>query len=199
MRRGVDMIKYVTDIFEDTIETHKRFSIDNADKLVTISKVIVDCFQNGGKLMLFGNGGSAADAQHIAAEFASRFVMERPPLPAMALTTDTSLLTAVGNDYSFDDVFDKQVKALCNENDVVWGISTSGNSKNVLAALRSAEKIGAKSIGFAGGDGGKMHGLCDNMIIVDSQITARIQEVHIMAAHIICGLVDEIMFGKFAG
>ncbi len=193
------MVKYVENIFEDAIEVHKRFSVDNANKLIEMSKMIVDCFHNGGKLLICGNGGSAADAQHLAAEFANRFVMERPPLPAIAITTDTSLLTAIGNDYSFEEIFEKQVKALCNENDIVWGISTSGNSNNVILGLRAAAKTGAKTIGFAGGDGGAMRGLCDSIITVDSTITARIQEIHILSGHIICGLVDEMMFGKFAG
>ncbi len=160
--------------------------------------MIVERFDRGNKLLLFGNCGLAADAQHIAAEFASRFVMERPPLPAIALTTDTSLLTAVGNDYSFDQVFEKQVSALANAGDIVWGISTSGNSENVIKGLKRAIKCEAKTIGFAGKDGGKMPGLCDKILIVENQVTARIQEIHIMSAHIICGLVDEIMFGKFA-
>ena len=125
--------------------------------------------------------------------------MERPPLAAIALTTDTSLLTAVGNDYSFDEVFEKQVSALANPGDVVWGISTSGNSENVIRGLKRAIKCDAKTIGFAGRDGGKMPGLCDKILVVNHQSTARIQEIHIMSAHIICGLVDEIMFGRFAG
>lgn len=149
--------------------------------------------------MICGNGGSAADAQHIAAEFVGRFVMERPSLPAMALTTDTSLLTAVSNDYDFSDIFEKQVAAFANPGDIVWGISTSGNSENVIKALRKATKHNAVTLGFSGKDGGKMQGLCDHILVVDDKVTARIQELHIMSAHIICGLVDEIMFGKFAG
>ncbi len=192
------MKKFIENIFDDVIEAHKRFAIDSADTIVGIAKEIVRCFENGNKLMICGNGGSAADAQHIAAEFASRFVMERPPLPAMALTTDTSLITAVGNDYSFDQIFEKQVAALANPGDIVWGISTSGNSENVARALKRAIKCDAKTIGFAGRDGGKMPGLCDHLLIVHHQETARIQEIHIMSAHIICALVDELMFGIFA-
>ena len=193
------MIEYVNAICEESIKAHTKFAATNAQTLVDFAQTIAACFNDGGKVMICGNGGSAADAQHIAAEFASRFVMERPPLPAMALTTDTSLLTAVGNDYNFSDVFDKQVSAFANAGDIVWGISTSGNSENVIKALRRAAKNGATTLGFSGRDGGLMKGLCDKLLIVDNRITARIQELHIMSAHIICGLVDEIMFGKFAG
>lgn len=193
------MKQYIEDMFDEAIKAHKEFALDHAGIIEEIAKTIVECFENGNKVLIFGNGGSAADAQHIAAEFASRFVMERPPLAAIALTTDTSLLTAVGNDYSFDEVFEKQVSALANPGDVVWGISTSGNSENVIRGLKRAIKCDAKTIGFAGRDGGKMPGLCDKILVVDHQSTARIQEIHIMSAHIICGLVDEIMFGRFAG
>ena len=192
------MHEYVDAIFQESIEAHKNFAADNAQIIVNFATTIADAFVNGKKLLICGNGGSAADAQHIAAEFVSRFVMERPSLPAIALTTDTSLLTAIGNDYSFDEVFEKQVSALANEGDIVWGISTSGNSENVLRALRKAVKNGAVVLGFSGRNGGQMKGLCDHLIIVDNQITARIQEIHILCAHIICGLVDEIMFGKYS-
>lgn len=193
------MKKYIENIFDEAIKAHREFASDGAKVIEDIAVTIADCFKNGNKLLIFGNGGSAADAQHIAAEFASRFVMERPPLSAIALTTDTSLLTAIGNDYSFDDIFDKQVAAHANPGDVVWGISTSGNSENVIRGLKRAIKCEAKTIGFAGRDGGTMPGLCDKILIVENNSTARIQEIHIMSAHIICGLVDEIMFGKFAG
>ena len=144
------MKKYIEDMFDEAIKAHKEFALDHAGIIEDIAKTIVECFENGNKVLIFGNGGSAADAQHIAAEFASRFVMERPPLAAIALTTDTSLLTAVGNDYSFDEVFEKQVSALANPGDVVWGISTSGNSENVIRGLKRAIKCEAKTIGFAG-------------------------------------------------
>lgn len=192
------MQEYVNSIFHDAIEAHKKFSVDNAKTLVDFAVTIAKCLTNGNKILICGNGGSAADSQHIAAEFVGRFVMERPSLPAIALTTDTSLLTAVGNDYSFAEVFEKQVAALANSGDIVWGISTSGNSENVVRALKKASKAGATVLGFAGRDGGLMKNLCDKIVIVDNKETARIQEIHIMCAHIICGLVDEIMFGKFA-
>lgn len=194
------MKEYITSIVDESIQVHNRFKSDeeSIDTLIDFSTEIVRSFVNGGKLFIFGNGGSAADAQHIAAEFVNRFMMERPPLPAIALTTDTSLLTSIGNDYTFEDIFDKQVSALVTENDIVWGISTSGNSANVIKALRRAEKKGVTILGFAGRDGGKMKGICNHILMVDSNITARVQEIHILAAHIICGLVDEIMFGRFA-
>ena len=192
------MDKYISDIFDEMRETQNRFMAEASPVLIAISTEIAQCFINGGKLMIFGNGGSASDAQHIAAEFVNRFKMERPPLPAIALTTDTSILTSIGNDYEFNDIFIKQVSALGNENDTVWGISTSGNSENVVRALREAARNDMKIIGFTGRDGGKMKGLCDLLFQSPSENTARIQEIHICAAHIICQLLDEIMFGKFA-
>ncbi|MCD8492668.1 MAG: D-sedoheptulose 7-phosphate isomerase [Geovibrio sp.] len=191
------MEDFISDIFDEMRETQARFSAESMPVLIGISTEIVKCFENGGKVLIFGNGGSAADSQHIAAEFTNRFKMERPPLPALALTTDTSALTAIGNDYSFEEVFDKQLKALGNTNDIAWGISTSGNSPNVLAALRTAGRQGMTTIGFTGKDGGLMRGLCDHLLISPSECTPRIQEIHIAAAHIICELVDEIMFGRF--
>lgn len=134
------MDKYIADIFDEMKETQNRFMADSVPVLIAISTEIAQCFINGGKLMIFGNGGSASDAQHIAAEFVNRFKMERPPLPAVALTTDTSIITSIGNDYEFNDIFLKQVSALGNEDDIVWGISTSGNSENVVRALREADQ-----------------------------------------------------------
>jgi len=192
------MDKYIADIFDEMRDTQTRFIAEAAPVLIAISTEIAQCFMNGGKLLMFGNGGSAADAQHVVAEFVNRFKMERPPLPAIALTTDTSIITAIGNDYEFNDIFVKQVSALGNENDIVWGISTSGNSENVVRALREAARNDMKIIGFTGRDGGKMKGLCDLLFQSPSENTARIQEIHIAASHIICQLVDEIMFGRFA-
>lgn len=193
------MIEYVNTIIDNSIKAHNRFAKDNTEQLIIFAQTIVNCLNNGGKILICGNGGSAADAQHIAAEFVGRFVMERPSLPAIALTTDTSLLTAVSNDYSFSDIFEKQVSALANQGDILWGISTSGNSENVIKALRKASKNNVTTLGFSGRDGGQMRGICDHIIVIDEKETARIQELHILSAHIICGLVDEIMFGKFAG
>jgi len=191
------MESYINSIFNEITETVNKFIGDSAHQLIEISTHIATCFESGGKLMIFGNGGSAADAQHIAAEFVNRFQMERPSLPAIALTTDTSVLTSIGNDYNFNDIFEKQLMALAKPGDIAWGISTSGNSENVLKGLRFCAREGIKTFGFAGRDGGKMNGLSDLLLIAPSETTARIQEIHIMAAHIICGLVDELLFGIF--
>lgn len=147
--------------------------------------------RQGGKILFVGNGGSAADAQHLAAEFVGRFEKERRGLAAIALTTDTSILTAVGNDYGFDQVFSRQVEALARPGDVVVGISTSGNSPNVVQALMVAKDLGAITIGMTGESGGKMASICDLCIQVPSKITARIQEAHILIGHIVCAAVDE--------
>ncbi|WP_315054490.1 D-sedoheptulose 7-phosphate isomerase [Chryseobacterium indoltheticum] len=145
----------------------------------------------GKKLLIFGNGGSAADSQHIAAEFSGRFIKERRGLPAIALTTDTSVLTAIGNDYGFDEIFRRQVEAIANKGDVLLGISTSGNSQNVIKALEYGKLIGCKTFGLSGNSGGEMNNCCDLNILVPSNVTARIQEMHILIGHIICEIVDE--------
>jgi D-sedoheptulose 7-phosphate isomerase len=149
----------------------------------------------GRKLMIAGNGGSAADAQHLAAEFVSRLTIDRPALRAMALTTDTSILTAVGNDYGYDNVFERQIEALGQKGDLFLAISTSGNSKNILKALEGCRKLGISTIGFSGGNGGRMPPLCDYNIIVPSVITANIQEAHLALEHIFCHLVELECFG----
>ncbi|MGP0565416.1 MULTISPECIES: D-sedoheptulose-7-phosphate isomerase [unclassified Nitrospina] len=148
-------------------------------------------FENGGKLLLMGNGGSAADAQHLAAEFIGRYKRERSPIPAIALTVDSSILTCVGNDYSFDDVFVRQVKGLARKEDAVIAISTSGNSGNVIKAVEAAKEIGAVTIGFLGKGGGKLKDMVDLPIVVPSDDTARIQEVHITIGHILCEILDQ--------
>ncbi|WP_448699625.1 D-sedoheptulose 7-phosphate isomerase [Mucilaginibacter sp. AW1-3] len=165
-----------------------------ADDIEKVSAIVTDSIKNGNKVLLFGNGGSAADAQHIAAELTGRFVKERRGLPAIALTTDTSALTAIANDYGFDRVFQRQVEALANSGDVLIGISTSGNSKNVLNALRAGKTKGCKIIGLSGNTGGEMTPECDVNIVVPSNVTARIQEIHILIGHILCAIVDDIIF-----
>lgn len=165
----------------------------NMDNLAHAAKLIAGRLANGHKIMLFGNGGSAADAQHIAAEFVNRFVVERPPLAAMALTTDTSILTSIGNDYDFDEVFSKQILALGQKDDIAIGISTSGNSGNVLKAFKSARDAGIFTMGMTG-RGGKIKDLADMVLTVGSDATPRIQETHIFMGHILCELVDRIMF-----
>jgi D-sedoheptulose 7-phosphate isomerase len=148
----------------------------------------------GGKILLCGNGGSAADCQHIAAEFTNRFMMERPPLPAMALTTDSSVLTSIGNDYSFERVFEKQVSAFGNPGDVLVGISTSGHSPNVLQALKRARERQLVTIGLTGGGGGSMADCYDHLLLVPDERTPLIQEIHIAAGHLLCSLVDHYLF-----
>lgn len=155
-------------------------------------KLITETVLNGNKLLVAGNGGSASDAQHIAAEFTGRYVKERKPLAAIALSTDTSALTAISNDYGFENVFSRQVEALALPGDLFIGISTSGNSANVLKAFESAKQKGCKTLGLSGRDGGKMNSLCDLNLIVPSDITARIQEMHILIGHIFCKAVDDL-------
>jgi len=158
--------------------------------IYTACMISQEALRNGHKILLCGNGGSAADAQHIAAELSGRYKCERRGLPGIALTTDTSVLTAIGNDFGFDRIFDRQVEALAQKGDVLIGISTSGNSKNVIRALSLAQNMGCKTIGLSGRDGGAMSDFCDINIIVPSHDTARIQEMHIMIGHIICQAVD---------
>lgn len=191
-----EMKNIVERSFLESIEVKQRCLKNNRESLIRAATVIVDAFNNESKLMIFGNGGSAADAQHIAAEFVNRFIIERPPLPAMALTTDSSILTSVGNDYSFDDIFSKQIKALGLEGDVAWGISTRGESANVLEGLRVARDRGLRTIGMTGSGGGKMSEVVQVLLKVDADNTARIQECHITMAHIICALVDYQLFQR---
>ena len=161
-----------------------------AGPLEIAANLCIDCLQNGGKILIFGNGGSAADAQHIAAEMVGRYKVERKGLPAIALTTDTSVLTSIGNDYGYNHVFDRQVEALANEGDAVIGISTGGSSANVISALKLANKLGCKTIGLSGRDGGEMNTLCDINLVVPAEDTPRIQEMHIVIGHTICHLID---------
>jgi D-sedoheptulose 7-phosphate isomerase len=156
---------------------------------------VVSTFKRGNKLLLFGNGGSAADAQHIAAEFTNRFLIERPPLPAIALTTDTSALTAIANDYDYAQIFAKQVKALGKAGDIALAISTSGNSANVLAAIATCKQLKIGTIGLTGGNGGKMVGTVDYLLRVsEGKNSPRIQETHILVGHVICDIVDQTLF-----
>ncbi|MGB6328767.1 MAG: D-sedoheptulose 7-phosphate isomerase [Halarcobacter sp.] len=154
------------------------------------SQLVVDTLKAGNKILLFGNGGSAADAQHIAAELTGRYKTERRGLPGIALTTDTSALTAIGNDYGYDRVFDRQVEALANEGDLLIGISTSGNSKNVINAFKVGQERGCKILGLTGRDGGNMNEYCDVNLIIPSDDTPRIQEMHILFGHTICQIID---------
>jgi len=155
------------------------------------AKTCINCLKNSGKILIFGNGGSAADAQHIAAEIVGRYKVERKGLPAIALTTDTSVLTSISNDYGFEHMFDRQVQALANKSDVLIGISTGGTSINVINALKIGKKMGCKVIGFSGKSGGDFNNICDTNLIVASEDTPRIQEMHILIGHIICHLIDQ--------
>ena len=188
------MKNIVIKAFEESIRVKERFVKENIDGLLTAAQRLATCFAADHKLLIFGNGGSAADAQHIAAEFVNRFSVERRPLPALALSTDTSVLTSISNDYSFDEVFSKQIKAIGKRDDFVLGISTSGNSRNVILAVETARDMGLYTVGLTGCGGGNLANCCDLALIVDSQATPRIQETHITAGHILCDLVDRILF-----
>ncbi|MEM7182561.1 MAG: D-sedoheptulose 7-phosphate isomerase [Spirochaetota bacterium] len=177
----------------------KQEILSSDDLLSTIRKaceITIDAYKNGKRTLIAGNGGSAADAQHIAGEFVSRFYFDRPGLPSIALTTDTSILTAIGNDYGYEKLFSRQVEANGVEGDILIAISTSGNSPNILAAIDAAKQKKITIIGFTGKKGGKMKDLCDICICAPSDETPRIQESHILIGHIICAAVEEAMFGK---
>jgi D-sedoheptulose 7-phosphate isomerase len=181
--------------FKESLSAKEGFFTDeNVSLLIETASRISESFDSGGKLLIVGNGGSAGDAQHLAAEFVNRFQIERPPLPAIALTTDTSILTSIGNDYAFEQIFSKQVKALGKEGDVLLAISTSGDSANVVKAVECAKAIGIKTVTLTGKNGGELMGMGDIAINVASQRTARVQEVHITICHIICELVDHMLF-----
>jgi len=180
--------------FKESAEVKNRFLKENLSRLLDVIKLISHCFEAGNKLFFFGNGGSAADAQHLAAEFVNRYIMDRPPLPAIALTTDTSILTSVSNDFSFNEVFAKQLKALGKEGDVAIGISTSGTSPNIIKAFEVAKEMGMKTIALTGNDGGSLVKIAEVSLIVPSASTPRIQEVHILIGHILCELVEHYLF-----
>lgn len=187
-------LKHVVSVLEESAKLREKLARECGPLIVEAARLVIASLRTGNKILFFGNGGSAADAQHLAAEFVGRFVRERRPLPALALTTDTSLLTAVGNDYGFDEVFVRQVTALGQPGDVAVGITTSGNSPNVLLAIKEARARGLKTIGLAGKDGGALRDAVDVPIIVPSPITARIQECHITIGHLLCELMEEELF-----
>ena len=188
------MKEEIAQIFRESADLKLRFIRQNADLLIQVVRMIVEAFKGGNKVLLFGNGGSAADAQHIAAEFVNRFLIERPPLPALALSTDTSVLTSISNDYGYVDSFAKQIKALGKPGDVAIGISTSGSAANVIKAIKVAKEMGLKTVGLAGNDGGELAKGVDVALIVASPVTPRIQEVHITIGHVICEMVDRMLF-----
>jgi D-sedoheptulose 7-phosphate isomerase len=190
------MDKLIQKRFKESAEVKARFLKENLPKLLESIKLVSHAFEAGNKLFFFGNGGSAADAQHIVAEFVNRYIMDRPPLPAIALTTDTSVLTSVSNDMAFIDIFSRQIKALGKEGDVAVGISTSGNSANVIKAFEVAKEMGMKTIAFTGNDGGILAKLADIALIVSSSSTPRIQETHILVGHLLCEMVEHLLFFK---
>ncbi|EAH5991314.1 D-sedoheptulose 7-phosphate isomerase [Campylobacter jejuni] len=189
---------YIKEHFQESILVKEQILKD--ENLITLIKnaslEVIKAYKNGNKTLLAGNGGSAADAQHIAGEFVSRFYFDRPGIASIALTTDTSILTAIGNDYGYENLFARQVQAQGVKGDVFIGISTSGNSKNILKALELCKQKEIVSIGLSGANGGDMNELCDYCIKVPSTCTPRIQEAHILIGHIICAIVEEELFGK---
>lgn len=192
MNQGIE--DFVRERVTASIEA-KRGLLEDAPLIAELARVIANAMQAGHKLLVCGNGGSAADAQHIAAELAGRFYIERPSLPALALTVNTSALTAIGNDYAYDQVFARQLQGIGGAGDVLIAISTSGNSANVIEAVRQARGMGIVTIGFSGGDGGKLSGVAEYCLCVPSKDVARIQESHILVGHILCEHVEAVLFG----
>ncbi len=181
----------------ESADVKRRVAETLSEDIESAAKMIVSCFKSGGKLLIFGNGGSAADAQHFQAELTHQFeIKRRKSLPAISLTTNTSLITAIGNDWGFDEVFERQIDGLAKPGDVVFGITTSGNSENVSRAVKKAKEAGAKTIVLAGKDGGKIKNVADLTIVVPSENTARIQESHLAIYHILCYLIEQDLFGK---
>ncbi|MBI4681119.1 MAG: D-sedoheptulose 7-phosphate isomerase [Nitrospirae bacterium] len=180
--------------FEESVSVKQDFIKENIERVIEVSKLLSDAFNNGNKLIIFGNGGSAADASHIAGEFVNRFKKERPGLPAIALNTDTAVLTSIANDYDFSEVFARQIKALAQEGDVVIAISTSGNSPNILKAVDAAKKKKLKIIAFTGTKGDKLAAKADYAFTIPSSNTPRIQETYITLGHVLCQMVEEILF-----
>ncbi len=190
------MEKIIPKRFKESSEVKTRFLKENLPQFLDVIKLISHTFEAGNKLFFFGNGGSAADAQHLAAEFVNRYVMDRPPLPAIALTTDTSILTSVSNDIAFNEIFAKQLRALGKEGDVAIGITTSGNSPNIIKAFEVAKEMGIKTVALTGNDGGTAVNMADFSLIVPSSSTPRIQETHILIGHILCEMVENYLFFK---
>ena len=184
----------IIDIINDAIHIKEEILHNQIENIIKAAKLIIACYKAKGKVLIFGNGGSAADAQHIAAEFVGRFQKERPGLAAIALNTNTSILTAVSNDYGYEIVFARQVEALGESGDVAIGISTSGKAKNVIMGIKKAREMGLKTICLSGGAGGELSKAAELSFIVPSPVTARIQEAHITIGHIICELVEDELF-----
>lgn len=188
------MLHLIENEFKGHLEVCSKSFESLPTKIESISKLLLGCFENinntNNKILIIGNGGSAADAQHFAAELTNRYKVERRALAAIALTTDSSALTSIANDFDYNQVFSRQIDALANENDIVFAISTSGNSHNIINALKSAQKLKCKTIGLSGNDGGKMAQYCDDIITIPSNDTPRIQEMHILVIHTLCEIID---------
>ena len=191
-----DIDDIVLRLFKESSHQNEIFVNENLGKINKVIHAITKALNSGNKILLFGNGGSAADAQHLAAEFVNRFLIERPPLPAIALTTDSSVITSIANDYDYSEIFAKQIRAIGLPGDIAWGISTSGNSPNVIKGLDAAEKKGMVTIGLTGRDGGPIAKMVDHSLNVSSNSTPRIQEVHITVGHVICEMIDFTLFQK---
>ena len=189
------MKEHIISRLRESAELKLRFAKESVNDIVEATKIIQKSIKSGGKVLIFGNGGSAADAQHIASEFVNKFSKDRKAFSAIALTTDTSLLTSIGNDRSFSNIFSRQIEALGRKGDVAWGISTSGKSKNVVSALEVAQNLGLKTILLTGSEVGKIGDSVNCLIRIPSKSTPRIQELHITVAHIICELVEEELSG----
>lgn len=189
------MKDFVLKAFSDSAAVKQQFARDQADRIALVAGLMVTAFREGRKVLLFGNGGSATDAAHIAAEFVGRYKRERTPLPAIALATDIAAITCIANDYGFDELFARQVRAHGQKGDIAIAISTSGNSPNVLKGVAAARECGMITIAWTGGTGGKLAGLVDHPFVVPSTVTARIQESHITLGHVLCELVEETLLG----
>lgn len=183
----------IKDAIIESIQVKEELLHGKVSTLIKIAEAVIECLRKGGKVILFGNGGSASDCQHIAAEFVGRFKKERPALAAIALTTNTSIITAIANDYDYSVIFARQIEALGRKNDLAIGISTSGKAKNVVSAMRQAKKTGMKTVALTGGDGGELAKAADISLIVPSLNTPRIQEAHITIGHIICELAEQAL------
>ena len=185
------MKEFAIKAFDESAEIKRRFARDHADRIVQVAQLIGGAFQAGHKVLLFGNGGSSTDAAHIAAEFVGRYKRERAPLPAIALATDIAAITCIANDYGFEELFARQVRAHGQRGDVAVAISTSGNSPNVLKGVEAAKALGLTTIAWTGGTGGKLAGMVDYAFVVPSTLTARIQESHITLGHVLCELIED--------
>ena len=192
IKRNIDDINSV--LFEQQENLKNLINSNYSEKIADISDEIVQCLKSGNKLLIAGNGGSASDAQHFAGEIVGRFLFERAALAAICLNTDTSVITCIANDYNYDNVFSRQIDGIGNEGDIFIGISTSGNSKNIIKAVESAKKKKIKTISFLGKDGGILKNISDDYLLIPYQTTARVQEHHIMSIHLICEIVERSIF-----